>query len=621
MTKSTFISRLLGLKSNNKPKEDLPTMQERLDALRNLPKLLKLIWETSRWMTVTGMILRLITAAIPLTNLYIGKLIIDEIVVLYNAGGGDMTYLWQLIILELLVVLFSDLLGRILSLLNGLLGDLFSQVTSIRLIKKSAQMDLEFFEDADFYDKIERARRQTNGRVHLMNQMMQQIQDTITIAFLATGLIVFNPWLILVLIVTIIPGFIGENHFNRFSYSLMMSWTPERRMLDYLRYTGVNDRYAKEVKIFGLSDYISDRYEKLSMDYYNENRTLSIRRAFWGTILAAISSAGYYIAYALIAIQTVNGIITIGDLTFLTGSFSRVRSRLTNILFRFTTIADGALYLKDLFDFFEIEPRIVAPPTPRPLPRPFKEGFVFENVGFKYPDTDKWVLQHVSFDLPPGEKMALVGENGAGKTTLVKLLARLYDPSEGRILLDGVDLKEYDPKALRQEIGIIFQDFVQYHFTARENIAVGRITALEDQPRIEDAAWKSLAHAVIEKLDDGYEQMLSRRFDNGTNLSGGQWQKIALARAYIRDAQLLILDEPTAALDARSEHEVFQRFTELTSGKSAVLISHRFSTVRMADRILVLENGGVLELGTHEELLALDGRYAELFNLQAEGYR
>lgn len=620
MTKSTFISRLLGLKSN-KPKEDLPTMQERLDALRNLPKLLKLIWETSRWMTITGMVLRLITAAVPLTQLYIGKLIIDEIVLLYNAGGGDMTYLWQLIILELLVVLFSDLLGRILSLLNSLLGDLFSQVTSIRLIKKSAEMDLEFFEDADFYDKIERARRQTNGRVRLMNQMMQQIQDSITIAFLATGLIVFNPWLILVLIVTIIPGFIGENHFNRHTYSLMMSWTPERRMLDYLRYTGVNDRYAKEVKIFGLSDYISDRYEKLSMDYYNENRSLSTRRAIWGTILAAISSAGYYIAYALIAIQTVNGIITIGDLTFLTGSFSRVRSRLTSILFRFTTIADGALYLKDLFEFFEIEPRIVAPANAKPVPRPIQQGIVFENVGFKYPNTDKWVLRHVSFELSPGEKMALVGENGAGKTTLVKLLSRLYDPSEGRILLDGVDLKEYDPKELRKEIGIIFQDFVQYHFTARENIAVGRITALEDQPRIEDAAWKSLAHTVIEKLDDGYEQMLSRRFDNGTNLSGGQWQKIALARAYIRDAQLLILDEPTAALDARSEHEVFQRFTELTRGKSAVLISHRFSTVRMADRILVLENGGVLELGTHEELLALDGRYAELFNLQAEGYR
>jgi ATP-binding cassette subfamily B protein len=334
-----------------------------------------------------------------------------------------------------------------------------------------------------------------------------------------------------------------------------------------------------------------------------------------------IGSGGYYAAYVLIIIQTVSGQLTLGDMTFLAGSFSRLQGLLQEISTRFSSMAEGALYLRDLFEFFAIQPRIQSPAEPRPFPRPIQHGFIFEDVGFKYPQSEKWANRHLCFTLPAGEKLALVGENGAGKTTLVKLLARLYDPTEGRILLDGYDLREYDVHELRREIGVIFQDFVRYQLTAAENIAIGCIDEKDDQARIEQAATLSLADQVINGLPNGYEQVVGRRFANGVDLSGGEWQKIALARAYMRDAQVLILDEPTAALDARAEHGVFQRFADLTSGKSAILISHRFSTVRMADRILVLDKGQLFELGTHEELLAQDGRYAELFALQARGYR
>jgi ATP-binding cassette subfamily B protein len=603
-------------------KEDTLTLKERVTALRNLPRMFKLIWQTTNSpMMVGNIVLRVIDAAVPLVTLYIGKLIIDEIVRLVREGGGDLNYLWVLVGIELGIAIVSDVLGRGIALIDGLLGDLFTNKTSIKLMERAALMDLDRFEDSEFYDKLERARRQTTRRMILMSQSLSQLQDIITIGFLSIGLVVFNPWLILLLLVTLIPAFLGEAHFNSRSYSLMRSWTPERRQLDYLRYTGASDVTAKEVKIFGLAAYLSERYDKLAMQYYEANRDLAVKRATWGSLLAAIASMGYYSAYVIIAIQTVNGVLSIGDLTFLAGSFARLRSLLQGILNRFSSLAEGALYLNDLFEFFALQPQINSPENPRPFPNPIRQGFRFEKVGFKYINSEQWAIRNLSFELRTGEKLALVGENGAGKTTLVKLLARLYNPTEGRILLDGYDLGEYDIRDLRRAVGIIFQDYVKYHFTAGENIAVGRIEQLEDRFRIEHAAERSLADTVIEKLPGQYAQLLGKYFETGVELSGGEWQKIALGRAYMRDAQLLILDEPTAALDARAEHQVFQRFTELTRGKTAVLISHRFSTVRMADRILVLEYGGVVELGTHQELLAREGRYAELFNLQAEGYR
>ena len=600
--------------------------KERLGAFRNLPEFFSLIWSCNNWLAALNILLRVIRASLPLAMLYVGKLIIDEIVRISVIASGpvvenpDMSIVTIYVLIELGLAVFSDLLGRGIALLDSLLGDLVSHEISLRLMHQSARLDLECFEDSDFYDKLERARRQASSRILLMSQVLAQLQDSITVFFLAAALITFNAWLLLLLAITLIPAFLGETHFNSQSYSLMYGWTQERRELDYLRFAGASDETAKEVKIFGLSDFFGSRYKKLAGEYYRANRDLSTRRAAWGGLLSMVGSFGYYTAYAVIIYRTVYGELSLGDLTFLSGSFLRLRSLMEAILIRFSSIADSALYLRDLFDFLEMEPRIISIDNSLPFPVTIRKGFTFENVGFRYPQMKQWVLRDVSFTLHPGEKLALVGENGAGKTTLVKLLTRLYDPVEGRIMLDGHDLRKYNLDGLRDAVGVIFQDYVKYHLTATENIAVGLIDERNNETRIKEAARQSLADKVIENLPNGYQQMIGRWFKQGTNLSGGEWQKIAIARAYMRDAQLLILDEPTASLDARAENEVFRRFVELTFDKCAVLISHRFSTVRMADRIVVLHEGKLLEHGTHDELLAVGGRYSELFQMQAAGY-
>jgi len=610
--------------------EGIPTLKERWRALGNLPRFFALVWNTSPGIMIVNSILRIARSALPVSILYVGKLIIDQVVLLAKTGGGNgvhlyttvsAQYLWELVALEFGLAILSDGLSRAISLLDSLLGDKFGNLTSIRIMRHAAELDLDQFEDSTFYDKLERARQQTTGRTVLLSQVLGQVQDLITMAFLAVGLMTFNPWLIILLLIAVIPAFMGESYFNDRTYALNRRQTQERRELDYLRYLGASDETAKEVKLFSLSGFLIDRFRKLSDKFYRDNRSLAIRRSVWGTFFAFLGSAGYYAAYVVIILRAINGSLSIGDLTFLAGSFRQLRSLLEGILSRFTSVSQGAIYLSDLFEFFEIKPRIVRSTHPRPFPRPIREGFIFEHVGFRYTNAERWAIRHLNFTLRPGEKLALVGENGAGKTTLIKLLARLYDPAEGRILLDGIDLREYDPDELRGQIGIIFQDYLRYQMTVAQNIAVGNISRQDDRPLIEASARKSLADAVTERLPDKYDQALGRRFRQGVELSGGEWQKIALARAYMRDAQLLILDEPTAALDARAEYEVFQRFAELTQGRSAVLISHRFSTVRMADRILVLEKGELIEIGSHEELLEKKGRYAELFHLQAKGYR
>jgi len=421
--------------------------------------------------------------------------------------------------------------------------------------------------------------------------------------------------------VALIPSFLGEAHFNAQAYWLNYHRAPERRELDYVRQTAASVDTAKEVKIFGLNPFLLERYRTLADSFFLANKRIAIRRAGWGGLLATIGTVAYYLAYAYIVWRTIRGEFSIGDLTFLAGSFRRLHQMMEGMLVGFTQVAGQALYLDDLFSFFDIQPEIVSRANARAVPRPIAQGFTFEDVGFRYPGAERWAVRHLSFTLQAGEVLALVGENGAGKTTLVKLLARLYDPDEGRILLDGRDLRDYDLFELRANVGVIFQDFVRFHLTAAENIAVGRIEAKADRARIEAAARRSLADEVIRKLPGGYDQVIGKRFRTGVELSGGEWQKIAIARAYMRDAQVLILDEPTAALDARAEYEVFQRFKELSRGKTAVLISHRFSSVRMADRIVVLGEGTVEAIGTHEELLQRGGRYAELFELQAAGYR
>ncbi|MDQ1087512.1 ABC transporter ATP-binding protein [Siphonobacter sp. SORGH_AS_1065] len=608
-------------KRNTESSDTSLTFRERFEALRNLPAFFKQIWQTSPSLTLLNLFLRLLRSAVPTMSLYVGKLIIDEVVRLATIHSSDLTHLWVLIAIEFGLAIGSDLLSRGISLSESLLGDWYAHQTSVRLMKHAATLDLSQFENPTFYDKLERARQQTAGRTQLLTQTFSQLQDFLTITSLAVGLISFAPWLLVLLLVAVIPSFLGELHFNAKSYSLLYGWTPQRRELDYYRYLGASDDTAKEVKLFGLSDFLINRYQTLSEQYFQENRKLAVERAGWGSLLLAIGTVGYYSAYGYMIFQTVQGRVTLGDLTFLAGSFRQVRSLLEGILGRFNSISQGALYLKDLFEFFEIQPQIISPVQPRSFPSPIQQGFVFDNVGFKYPNSEKWAVRNLSFTLKAGEKMALVGENGAGKTTLVKLLGRLYDPDEGQILLDGYSLKDYDLEELRQHIGVIFQDYLRFQFSAGDNIAVGDIMERENRLALEKAAEHSLADQVIAGLPHQYDQPLGRRFSGGVELSGGQWQKVALARAYLREADLLILDEPTSALDARAEYEVFQRFAELTKGKTAVLISHRFSTVRMADRILVLEGGKVLEIGTHEELLLQNGRYAELFELQAEGYR
>jgi ATP-binding cassette subfamily B protein len=614
-----------------RPEDRDVTWRERLQALRHLPRLLGMVWETEPRYVVGILLLRVARALVPLAVLWIGKLIVDEVVqaIAVVGAGGPIPWLrlGELLALELGIALVGEGLARISALLESLLGDLFANRTSVELMRHSATLDLEQFENAEIYDKLERARRQTVGRIGLFTLLLATVQDLITLVTLAVALAVYVPWLLVLLAVAVLPSLLGETHFASLGYSLLYSWTPERRQLDYLRYIAASDVSAKELKLFGLSDFLVGRYDRLSREFYEANKALAVRRSLVSSLLAAVGTLGYYGAYAAIIYLTVTGyrspagVFTIGVLTFLAGSFRSSRDLIQRVLLSLSQVFEQSLYLDDLFSFLAIEPRIRPMAGARPVPTPIRDGFRFERVGFQYPGAEQWAVRNLDFTLVPGERIALVGENGAGKTTLVKLLTRLYDPNEGRILLDGIDLREYDLFSLRRNVGVIFQDFVRYDFLLRENIAVGNIGRLEDQPGIEGAAGRSLADTVAKRLAGGYAQMLGRRFEGGVDLSGGDWQKVALARAYMRDAQLLILDEPTAALDARAEYEVFLRFSELTKGRMAVLISHRFSTVRMADRILVLRGGELVEQWTHAELLALGGLYSELFQLQAAGYR
>jgi ATP-binding cassette subfamily B protein len=603
-----------------KPEGDA-TWRTRLASLRNIRPLLGMVWDTSPALVSITTALRLIRALLPLAMLWVSKLILDSVVGWIKRGNGDSAGLWKLVALELGLAVLSDLLGRANSLADSLLGDRFTNRVSVRLIEHATQLDLASFEDPVFYDKLERARRQTTGRIGLLAAVLNVAQDTLSLISLSAGLIVFSPWLMVLLVAAVIPAFLGETHFTTLAYSVLYRWTPQRRLLDYLRMLGASSQSAKEVKIFGLGTHLAERYHEVSDRIYEDNKKVAVKRAGVGFLLNLVSTGGYYGAYAVVLIRTLAGAISIGTFTFLTGAFSRSRMYIEKILQSFTDISDQAIYLKDLFEFFEMEPSIRSLPGALPAPRPIRAGFEFRNVAFAYPGSSTMVVENINFRLEAEEKIALIGENGAGKTTLVKLLARLYDPTAGQILLDGVDLREYDVEDLRKEIGVIFQDYMRYELLAKENIGFGKIEDLADQARIELAAQKSMAFQVIGKLPNGYDQMIGRRFDGGVDLSGGEWQKFALARAYMRDAQLLILDEPTATLDARAEYEVFRRFAELTKGRMAVLISHRFSTVRMADRILVLQDGRIREQGTHKHLVALGGQYAELFELQAAGYR
>ncbi|MEM5540880.1 ABC transporter ATP-binding protein [Olleya sp. AS48] len=603
------------LKEKNKT-----SLKKSFSALIYIPRFFKEIWNTNKTLFLSSAFCRLIGAVLPVIILWIGKIIIDEIILQTKLEVTDLTQLWTYVGIEFGLIVLSDLVSRAIQLTDSLLGDAYSIDTSVRIIKKTNQIDISLLEDSEFYDKLERARTQTTSRVGLMSNALGEVQSLISIATLVAGLIYFEPYLIILLVLSIIPAFINEIWFSQQQYSLARGWTAERRELDYLRFIGANDKTAKEIKLFGLTDFVVDRFKNLSQEYYDLNKKLAIKRSALGFVFNVLGTLSYYGAYVFIIYRVISGVITLGELTFLSGAFNRLTRNLQDFFSKFTRISESALYLKDYFEFIDIS---IQPKhnEDMPLPEKIKEGFEFVNVKFSYPESDNEILKGISFKIKAGEKLAFVGQNGAGKTTLTKLLLRFYEPTSGQILLDGVNINRFDKAKYQAFFGVIFQDFFRYEFTVRENIAIGDISQIENQEKIENAAELSLANQVVSELKKGYDQQLGKRFAKGQELSGGQWQKVALARAYMKDAKVMILDEPTSALDAKAESDVFERFIGLTEDKTSIIISHRFSTVRQANKILVLDEGRVLEMGTHEDLMANKSLYADLFKLQAEGYQ
>lgn len=594
---------------------------DRVRALRNVPAVLRIVWESGRSVVTWGLILRVVVPALGLLIAIVAAKIVTGVARALQ-HQSQFPYFWWLVLAEVGLALLTGIFSRAIDYCDQLLADRYTYHVSVRVMRQAAQLDLTTYENPDYYDRLERARVQATDRLAMIQQMGRLFQQVILTIIWSAVLIYRSPLMIVPLIAGVLPSFFGETHFAFLGYAKNFRQTPDKRQMDYLRQVGGSKEAAKELKLFNLSDYLTNRFKSLSQKIYDQDVDLSRRKLIWGGLLSLISTLGYYGAYVFAIYEAVTGHYpTIGAFTLVTVAIQQSSTNFQQAFSTASGIADQALFLTDLIAFFEMKPTVQSKPNALPAPRPIVKGFEFRNVSFAYPGTTRRVLKDFNFTLRVGERIALIGENGQGKTTVVKLITRLYDPTEGRILLDGVDLRDYDLDDLHQEIGVIFQDFMRYEMTARENIAIGRVELPHTEEEIETAAHKSLAEGVIQKMPARYDQMLGRRFEGGVDLSGGEWQKIALARAYLRDAQLLVLDEPTAALDAKSELEVFQRFAELTEGKMALLISHRFSTVRMADRIVVLEGGRLVEEGTHQQLIALGGRYAEMFEMQAASYR
>ncbi|HXY50160.1 MAG TPA: ABC transporter ATP-binding protein [Terriglobales bacterium] len=604
-----------------KKQTQLSTWKERLSALRNIPPVLGIVWRSGPLVVTLGLVFRLFAALLPIALLWVAKLIIDTIVHTVSTHASVPQRLWWLVAAEFCLAVVGAVLARFIDYFDSLLADRYTRYVSIEVMRHASNLDLIAYEDPIFYDRLERARVQATDRLGMIQSIGRLVQQVIATLALSISILAFSPWLLLLLIAGVTPAFLGESHFAFLGYAKNFRQTPARRELDYLRVLGGSREAAKELKLFGLRNFLIDRFTRLSNQIYDEDVALARRRLIAGAGLSLVGTAGYYAAYVLVIWRTVTGALTVGTLAFLSGAILQASSNIQQIFSTLSSIADQALFLTDLLAFFRMQPTIRSKANALAAPRPIRQGFEFRNVSFRYPGSSHWVFESLNLKLRPAERVALIGENGQGKTTIVKLLTRLYDPVDGQILLDGIDLREYDLEDLYREIGVIFQDFMRYEMTVRDNIAVGRIEAAQDLQRLQTAAQKAMADEVIRGLPGYYEQMLGRRFEGGIDLSGGEWQKVALARAYLRDAQFLILDEPTAALDARSEYEVFRRFAELTAGKMALFISHRFSTVRMADRIIVLDAGKIVEDGNHDQLCRLGGRYSEMFELQAASYR
>jgi ATP-binding cassette subfamily B protein len=593
-------------------------------------KALKLVWRSSPGATIALAVLTVVSAALAPAIAYVGKMIVDAVVAARAASGASLDpaihTAVRLVAIELGLVVVAALLERALGLIRQLVGARLGIDVNLMILEKALTLKLRHFEDSEFYDKLTKARREASSRpLSLVQENFQVLRNGLTLAGYIALLVAFSPWLVLVLLLATVPAFAAEASFSAAGFRLRNWRAPESRKLNYLEYVMANDEHAKEVKLFGLGQLLLGRYRRLAETIFSEDRRLAIRRTSWGWSLSLLSTLAFYGCYGLIVLATVRQRLSLGDMTLYLVAFRQGQQSFQSILTAVGGMYEDTLYMSNLFEFLSIPVGGQGNGAPRALPAngtaPAERGLRFDNVGFRYPGSDRWALRGIDLFIPAGQSLALVGENGAGKTTFIKLLTRLYDPSEGKVLLDGRDLQDWDEDVLRRRLGVIFQDFAQYYFLLRENIGVGSIEHLEDRPRIDTAVEKGGARELVAELTQGLETQLGRWFAGGVELSGGQWQKVALARAFMRqEADILVLDEPTAALDAEAEHAVFQRFRALAEGRTTILISHRFPTVRMADRIIVLEKGQVIEQGTHDHLVAAQGRYAKLFALQAQGY-
>jgi len=595
--------------------------KNRFDALSDLPKLWRLLWDSAPGAVGGTIFLRILGGLSPLGMLFAAKQIIDLIAAAAQGQSSDPSALWMWVAIEFGLALSSQVIGRTVDFLDTSIADRFSHSLGLKIMRHAASLDLSSFENPEFHDRLDRARAQSTDRIGMLTSAGWLLQRVVMLVSLGLGIVYYYPWLLGILILSALPAFFVESHFAFLGYKQAHAMTPARRSLDYYLALGSGRDAAKEVKVFALAPHLESKYSALSMDVIGKNRMLASRRLIWGAAFAVFAVAGYYGTYVYLAREAFLQRISVGSFTFMIGAISGANGHLQTIFSLFSNIADQSLFLRDLIHFFREKPSIHSSGTALHPPHPIEKGLEFDNVTFRYPGNEKPILNSLSFRLDRGQRIALVGENGEGKTTVVKLMTRLYDPQEGRILLDGRDLKEFNVEELRSEIGVIFQDFVRYDLPVRENIAAGDISRLSDDDGLWEACRRSNAADLIEAFPEKLDQMLGTKFEGGMDLSGGQWQRIALARAFLREAQILILDEPTAALDPLAESEVFEKFAELTKDKMAIFISHRLSTVRMADRILLLAQGKIAEEGSHEELLEANGQYAKLFEIQASSYR
>jgi ATP-binding cassette, subfamily B, bacterial len=605
--------------------EDRLTLEQIAGAFRGLPRVLRLVWDVQPFYTSMLGALNIAQGLVPAATAWVSALLINAVVaaILHKGSNGTTALVIWFVVAQFLIQAVASLLSTIANIFQQLLQEKMSVAVQLKVMEKANTLDLGFFEDATFYDQLQQAQREAASRpTGMISQTFGLGRTLVTLVSLFAILAHLAWWLAILALIAPIPVFIANVRYGWWGYQMMRRQSPLRREMGYYNTLLTTDTYNKEIKLFTLGDYFIAGYRKLAYRFYDEARALIVPRylAAFGWGLASNIANGLIFLY--VALQAVVGRISLGDLTLYTQAAINLGGSFRDLLGGVSSMYENNLFINTYFDFLAYTPRIVGPADGL---KPATDGLSveFRSVTFTYPGREESgpALKNVSFTIPAGETVALVGRNGAGKTTIVKLLTRLYDPDEGQILINGRDIKEYDLQALRAQIGVIFQDYVTYYLSASRNIGVGRVERIDEREDVRVAAAKSGANAVIEKLPDGYESMLGKWFDAGQQLSGGEWQKIALARAFMRDAQILILDEPTSSLDPQAEYEVFARFRELTAGKSAIFISHRFSTVRLANRILVLEHGGVLEQGTHQELLARGGRYAELFSLQAEAYR